>query len=128
MQPSECIPLRQLPRRVRKVDRAGQIDLACWWVEPRGNRDECDGIRALRKPARFEFDGGRRRCTEFRATEAAERDGPGGAYVLPRQAGTRDAPDVRFQITPVVDAHQERTDRWISEQSGPGPVQGGRRR
>ena len=53
---------------------------------------------------------------------------PGGAYVLPRQAGTRDAPDVRFQITPVVDAHQERTDRWISEQSSPGSVQGGRRR
>ena len=83
---------------------------------------------ALRKPARFEFDGGRRRCTEFRATEAAERDGPGGAYVLPRQAGTEDAPDVTFRITPVVDAQQERTDRWISEQTSPGPVHGGRRR
>ena len=53
---------------------------------------------------------------------------PGGAYVLPRQAGTKDAPDVTFRITPVVDAQQERTDRWISEQSSPGSVQGGRRR
>jgi hypothetical protein len=51
----------------------------------------------------------------------------GGAYVLPRQAGTKDAPDVTFKTTPVADAQRERTDRWIAEQSGPGSVQGRRR-
>jgi hypothetical protein len=51
----------------------------------------------------------------------------GGAYVLPRQAGTKDAPDVTFLATPVADARQGRTDRGITEQSGPGSVQGRRR-
>ena len=50
----------------------------------------------------------------------------GGAYVLPRQAGTKDAPDVIFRTT--ADARQERTDRGITEQSGPGSVPGSKRR
>ena len=50
----------------------------------------------------------------------------GGAYVLPRQAGTKDAPDVIFRTTG--DTRPERTDRGITEQSSTGSVQERKRR